>query len=158
MTLAKLSTAQAAAISLARQHADDATRKEIKREIFAAAKQAFGIPDAVKLKYEDNPTHADYLVLKNSATGAAFTLDATARWDGATPPAPVAVRKAWFRVPYNEALATMIDALEVEEGFGHTTGLDDDDLPDSVTCAGRLGFNLDSGAMYVLMDADHFTE
>ena len=157
MAYAKLSLAQASSIILARQHADADTRKLIKREIFAAAKQAYGIPQTTKLRVEEaDASHPDYLVLKDSAAGTPFTLDPnTGLWLGATavPPAD----KRWFRVPAAAVRTALVDWLSEQDdhemrNFAPSETPTDDD-------GGDAGVTMDSdGDVYVLLDADTFAD
>lgn len=82
MAKATLTIAQAAAIVLARSHADKATRQAIKRDIFTTAKTRFGIPQDMKLKAHTTPGVEGYLVLKTKS-GDTFDLEADGLWIGA---------------------------------------------------------------------------
>lgn len=113
MAYAKLSPAIASAINLARQHAGDDDRKAVKREMFAAAKAQFGIPDDVKVKCEtSNTASADYLVLKRSADSQPFTLADDGLWVGA--PRQVAQVQPrvtrWFKVDRDDLIEAAKDA------------------------------------------------
>ncbi len=78
MANATLSASALATIRLARQHADAATRKQIKKDLFAHAKQHFGIPADIKLKVEmDGPLAGEL----RTRTGDVFPLNpATGKW------------------------------------------------------------------------------
>lgn len=112
--IAKLSPAIASAINLARQHADDESRKALKREMFAAAKAQFGIPADVKLKCETaNTASPDYLVLKVSATNETFQLGDDGLWVDA--PRQVAQAQPrvtrWFRIAKDDLIEAAKDAV-----------------------------------------------
>lgn len=112
--IAKLSPAIASAINLARQHADDESRKALKREMFAAAKAQFGIPADIKLKCDtSNPDNPDYLVLKASATNETFQLGDDGLWVNAVrqQAAPVVRPTRWFKVSSDDLVEAAKDAV-----------------------------------------------
>lgn len=114
MAYAKLSPAIASAINLARQHAGDDDRKAVKKEMFAAAKAQFGIPDDIKVKCETSDTaSAVYLVLKDSRTGQPFTLGNDGRWVDALPQQvqvqPRVTR--WFKITKADLIEAAKDAV-----------------------------------------------
>lgn len=114
MAYAKLSPAIASAINLARQHAGDDDRKAVKREMFAASKAQFGIPDDIKLKCEtSNTASPDYLVLKDSRTGQPFTLGNDGLWvDAPHQVAQVQPRVTrWFKVDHDDLIDAAKDVV-----------------------------------------------
>ena len=119
MTLfAKLSPVQASQLVLARQHADDDTRKAIKKDIFAVVKERFDIPAGAKLSAATGADEPDYLVVKfgktsGSMAGLAFPLDditgkfvpGTARLYPSAPVAAPVDARLWFSAPLSEVVA-----------------------------------------------------
>jgi hypothetical protein len=148
---AKLSLAQAASINLARLHADDDTRKLVKKEIFAAVKQAFNIPTHDKVKCETtNVSAADYLVIKNSASGIAYRADSAI-------PAPAPVAKYWYAVSAVNAYHAIVSYLESDVDIDDLCLNRNATLPDEVAQGGFEDFATDAdGTVYVRLDADHF--
>jgi hypothetical protein len=152
MAIAKLSLAQAMSINLARAHANDADRKAIKREIFAAVKQSLGIPADTKLKVETHDTAAaDYLVIKDKNDNT-FNLDALACGTGRAAVAPVPTR--WFLVS---------DLKHVLADLVRDAGADWDDgeefvQADSIVLAdvGGVAFDPVTGYGYVLLPQSDF--
>lgn len=155
MAYAKLSPAIASAINLARQHAGDDDRRAVKREMFAAAKAQFGIPDDVKLKCEtSNTASPDYLVLKASATGQPFTLGNDGRWVDAPPPQvqvqPRVTR--WFKVDRDDLIEAAKDVVT-----GDGADWDDDSHNSMAATAEYMVPGLKKGAdgtFYVEMTED----
>lgn len=114
MAYAKLSPALASAINMARQHADDESRKALKREMFAAAKAQFGIPADIKLKCDtSNPDNPDYLVIKASATNETFPLGDDGLWVNAVrqQAAPVVRPTRWFKLDDIDLVEAAKDAI-----------------------------------------------
>ena len=112
--IAKLSPAIAAAINLARQHADDDSRKALKREMFAAAKAQFGIPADILLKCDTtNQDNPDYLVIKASKTNETFQLGDDGLWVGAArqQATPVVRPTKWFKVSRDDLVEAAKDAV-----------------------------------------------
>lgn len=85
MAYATLSQAQARLLTQVRTLSPEA-RSEIRKDIFAIAKERFGIPTEHRLRVEvDDTASPDYLVLIRKATTQAYPLDATGRWVDAAP-------------------------------------------------------------------------
>lgn len=86
MKYAMISPVQATIINNARKNSVKAERQAIKKEVFAAIKDKFGIPQDFKCKVETDPTQPDYLVLKvgqktpPGMTGDKFALRADGKW------------------------------------------------------------------------------
>lgn len=120
MSFAKLSPAQAASIKLAKDHSNDATRKAIKKEVFAAARLAFGIPAEHKLNAEIDPTNPSYGLLRNSTTRDVYRLGTDGRWVNAAPVAAPADPKRWFKV--TNVAETLTDALNYTDTFAWSEG------------------------------------
>lgn len=95
MSFAQLTPVQATIINNARTHSSNEERKQIKREVFGAAKMRYGIPPDHKLKAETIAGQPDYLVLKDKQ-GQTYRLAADGLWVGA-PRAAQAARR-WFPV------------------------------------------------------------
>lgn len=117
MAYAKISVAAATTINLARNHASDADRKAVKKELFAAIKDAFGIPQSVKVKAETSDTASpDYLVLKRQDNGHPFELDADGKWTGAdqAPQRPNPTR--WFFVDDEDIESIVLDTQSWDDG------------------------------------------
>lgn len=168
MAFAKLSPAQAAAINLARNHGDDATRKNIKREIFEQVKDAHGIPRTHKVKANTtDASDADYLVIKRKTNNGKYELGSDNRWTGSTvkaevpPPPPPAQR--WFKLN-NDAITDLLDTArasaqdgDIHHGGDFTDGSEDSALPGGmVNLADDVRMD-DQGNVYVQMDEDEFT-
>ncbi len=155
MAYAKLSLSQAASINLARMHADDDTRKLVKKDIFAAAKAAFGIPASTKLKCETVDTaHTDYLVLKDSSNDSRFALDLLG-YSTAGAPTPQAAPQRWFKVSAADARVVLEDFLE---DFALDNTLQSlEDFPEDLHIA-RTGIAIDpdNGDMFIKAHADRF--
>ena len=130
MSYAKLSPSVATAINLARDHAGNDERKQLKKEMFASAKAQFGIPDNIKVKAETRDTSSpDYLLLKDSRTGQTFALAPDGLWvnaDRSAQQAAPAIRTTrWFLV------GSRADLLDLAKEHGVSNGDDWDD--DNVT-------------------------
>lgn len=148
MTFAKLSLAQAASINLAREHADDSTRKLVKKEIFGAVKQAFGIPATDRVKCETTDAASDdYLVIKNSSTGVPYpaNTDVTVR-------VYVQVPMKWFRLDAGSAREAILECLEQQDEAPEAF----DFAPDGAATEYTSLAYAENGDAYVLMPADHF--
>lgn len=156
MAFATLSRAQAASINLARQHGDDDTRRMVKKEIFAAAKTAYGIPQTTKLKCETaDTTHDDYLDIKDSTTNAPFALSpVTGMWVGTVPVPTVA--KRWFEISADQLTEAISEYMDNEyfELVSHPNV--DSYLPTDCTFTHNLAFQHSTGNAYILLPADHF--
>ncbi len=117
MTQASLSHAECNAIHILREMANDATRKQVKREIFARAKSAFGIPPTHKLVVETDVSNANAGVLRNKATREAYELaPASGKWIHANGANPAA--KRWFKLPAANLHEAVLDALEAMDANG----------------------------------------
>lgn len=132
MAYAKISVAAATTINLARNHASDADRKAVKKELFAAIKDAFGIPQGVKVKAEtSNTASLDYLVLKRQDNGQPFELDADGKWTGAdqAPRRPNPTR--WFFVGDDLIKEIALDTQSWDDGYDQPRTYDNtlDDQP-----------------------------
>lgn len=153
MAYAKLSIAQAAAINLARAHAGDDERKNIKREMFLSAKTLFGIPASIKVKAEtSNAMSPDYLVLKDSKTGQPFELRSDNKWVNAPADAAPAhqIPVRWFRV----AKDTVLDLLKDEAAGSNEFDDGLQALPDSIDSVGTVNLS----DTVVLVNGDVFVK
>ena len=118
MAYAKISVAAATTINLARNHASDTDRKAVKKELFAAVKEAFGIPQAVKVKAEtSNTASPDYLVLKRQDNGQPFELDADGKWTGADPAPQRPNPTRWFFVDDDQIKEIALDTQSWDDGY-----------------------------------------
>lgn len=153
MTFAKLSLAQAASINLAREHADDATRKLVKKEIFGAVKAAFGIPATAKVKCETTDAASpDYLIVKDSANGQPYLAGSPVVQIHL-----VAVPMAWFRIDASEAEEALTSYMENDMDSDRLNG--QGLLPSSAVLCGTDNMAVgESGDVYIRLPADHFTE
>jgi hypothetical protein len=162
MQYAKLSHAQATTLRLARGHASDADRKGVKKEIYAAVKEAFGIPATTKLTCEVDPSKPNYGILRMAKTPShrGFELDpATGRWNGAAEAARVHVPSSWFCLPADKLKQALIDAIEtVMDGHAETYETSDlEALGAKKLTGGALDVALDdSGNAYVYLPDDQF--
>lgn len=117
MAYAKISVAAATTINLARSHANDNDRKAVKKELFAAIKDAFGIPQGVKVKAETSDTASpDYLVLKRQDNGQPFELDADGKWTGADPAPQRPNPTRWFFVDDDQIKDLVLDTQSWDDG------------------------------------------
>lgn len=157
---AKLSHAQATTLRLARGHANDADRKGVKKEIYAAVKEAYGIPQGTKLLAEVDPAKPDYAKLRNSKTRDLFELDpTTGRWNGSADPARVQVPSSWFCLPADKLKQALIDAIEsAMDGQAETYDSDDlEGLGAKKLNGGGIDVALDdAGNAYVYLPNDQF--
>lgn len=153
---ATLPSAFASSIKIAKQYATDDERKALKKDLFAQAKEAYGIPSSIKLKVNIEDTDdSEYLVLKDAATGEKFELTAAKKWVRAlATPAPVQVPKRWFETGIDAATlideATMnIDTANWDDGF--------DDKPGGVCITDEDGREVvisGDGTVFVLVSED----
>lgn len=117
MAYAKISVAAATTINLARNHASDADRKAVKKELFAAIKDAFGIPQSVKVKAETSDTASpDYLVLKRQDNSVPFELDDNGKWTGADPAPQRPNPTRWFFVTDDAIKDLALDTQSWDDG------------------------------------------
>lgn len=137
MAQAKLTPAQASFLRTARPMQKD-QRQQVKRELFAVVKSAFGIPADHKLVVElDNPHSPTYLVLKSKTTGQGYDLGSDGRWVGATPLPSQGVlsNRPILSMSVDEFKSAIQDWLD-EYG-------DDDNEPDSIPA----GLNFDDAGV-----------
>lgn len=153
MAYATLNSAQAATIRLARQAASDTDRKAIKKEVFAAAKLQFGIPENHKLVAETDATQPNFGKLKNASTGSYYDLASDGRWVHAEGNGTTVEPKFWLSLGPHTVRNLLIDDL-VSDGAGSD---DAEQLPGTATVFGPDGdMAVDAdGYVYVLVsDSD----
>lgn len=114
MAYAKLSVAECNAIHIVREMGSSDVRKQVKREVFARAKSAFGIPPAHKLVTETDVQNPDAGLLRNKATRETYELNAEGKWIGA---AAAVAAKRWFRLNANNLHSAITEALDAQHSM-----------------------------------------
>jgi hypothetical protein len=156
MAQASLSHAECNAIHILREMANDATRKQVKREIFSRAKVAFGIPATHKLVVETDVQNSTAGILRNKATRETYELaPATGKWihaNGANS------AKRWYLVKADDVAQALRDALDSMNPDDITASTVKPTAPASATFTDN-GDNIvvmNDGNAWIELDADAY--
>jgi hypothetical protein len=147
MSHAYLSLSQAAAIRQARQ-GSDADRKAIKKEVFAAVREGYGIPANIKFTVEVDPSQPGFRLLKDKVTRQPIQLNGGGTYGDQAAAAPA---KVWVRVPKDDVLTAI-------RGYVKDIDVDGDDVfdgvPDSSDATVVDGLRVGDDGIYVEMARD----
>ncbi len=157
MSFAKISDAECTAIHLLRVYAPNDSRRNAKREIFARAKVAFGIPADHKMTVEVDVAKPDAGVLKNKVSRATYELGEDGKWVHAA--AAAAQAKRWFKLPIENLFDTIHEGIDSIDNIGGAIMSQVDQPASSV----MFGVNTNNavvvasnGDVWIQLDADAF--
>jgi hypothetical protein len=113
MAHAKLSHSAAASLAFVKKLQNDETHAMVRKEVFAQAKAAFGIPDKHKVKVELDPANPNYLDIRRKTDNSLYELNSNGKWTGAeAEPAP-AETKAVLKMTADQVKEAAVEAFDM---------------------------------------------